>query len=593
MMTTRNGARSTFHLVLIKPSHYDDDGYVIQWVRSLIPSNSLATLYGLASDCVHRHILGPDVELKLTAYDETNTRIDVRRIVREVTRSGSRGVIGLVGVQSNQFPRAMDLGRQFRAAGVPVCIGGFHVSGCLAMLPELPAELRDALDLGISLFGGEAEGRLETVLLDAYHGQLHPVYDFTESLPPLGSVPVPFLPADLVRRTATKETSFDAGRGCPFLCSFCTIINVQGRTSRHRSADDVERIVRTNFEHGIHHYFITDDNFARNREWEAILDRLIRLRELERIPLRIIIQVDTMCHRLPRFVEKAARAGVNKVFIGLESLDSLALIASGKRQNRVTEYRRLLQAWHDEGVVTCAGYILGFPDDTPDAIIRNIEVIKRELPVDILEFFFLTPLPGSEDHARLHREGAAMDPDLNKYDLNHVTTAHPTMSTREWEDVYRRAWRTYYTPEHIRTLLRRARVLGIPLRRIAYTATQFYACHTLEHVHPLDGGFFRRKHRRDRRPGLSRESPLVFYPRLGWEWASKMAQYLVILSRQRRWRREVERDPRGNAYTDDALSPVPHHESSMLVAELLVGSDVFTDRVEHRDMKARMVGAAK
>ena len=91
------------------------------------------------------------------------------RIIRDLERRGGRALIGLVGVQSNQFPRAVDLARQFLAAGLPVCIGGFHVSGCIAMLPEMPSEMREAQELGISFFAGEAEsparrgaaGRLE------------------------------------------------------------------------------------------------------------------------------------------------------------------------------------------------------------------------------------------------------------------------------------------------------------------------------------------------------------------------------------------------------------------------------------------------
>ena len=68
-----------FCLLLVKPSHYDDDGYVIQWFRSAIPSNSLAALYGLARDCAERRILGPDVELEIHTFDETNTRIRPER----------------------------------------------------------------------------------------------------------------------------------------------------------------------------------------------------------------------------------------------------------------------------------------------------------------------------------------------------------------------------------------------------------------------------------------------------------------------------------------------------------------------------------
>ena len=138
--------------------------------------------------------------------------------------------------------------------------------------------------------------------------------------------PVPFLPKRYVVRTLGLSTSFDAGRGCPYQCSFCTIINVQGRKSRFRSADDVEHLVRLNWAQGIHKFFITDDNFARNKEWESIFDRLIELREKASIPLGLMIQVDTLCHKIPNFVEKAKRAGVTRVFIGLENInpDNLA-----------------------------------------------------------------------------------------------------------------------------------------------------------------------------------------------------------------------------------------------------------------------------
>ena len=150
-----SGKKKTFHVVLIKPSHYDDDGYVIQWVRSSIPSNTLAALYGLALDAAHRQVLGPDVDIQLDAHDETNTRIQVKRLVRLIRSSSAGGMVALVGVQSNQYPRAMDLARQLRAEGIQVCIGGFHVSGSLAMLPVMPRGLQEAVDLGVSLFAGE------------------------------------------------------------------------------------------------------------------------------------------------------------------------------------------------------------------------------------------------------------------------------------------------------------------------------------------------------------------------------------------------------------------------------------------------------
>ncbi|HUI16453.1 MAG TPA: radical SAM protein, partial [Alphaproteobacteria bacterium] len=185
MPSSRPTKRRQFQLFLIRPSHYDDDGYVIQWLRSVVPANSLASLYGLALDCQARGVLGDDVELVITAYNESNTRIRPERIVRAIRASGGLGLVGFVGVQSNQFPRAVDLARPLRAAGIQVCIGGFHVSGCLAMLPEMQDDLKEALALGISLFAGEAEGRLDSVLRDALAGRMQPIYNYMDELPPL------------------------------------------------------------------------------------------------------------------------------------------------------------------------------------------------------------------------------------------------------------------------------------------------------------------------------------------------------------------------------------------------------------------------
>src|SRR5437667_4778947 len=169
---------SLFTFVMIKPTHYDDDGYPIQWFRSAIPSNTLAWMNALAEDARGRNVLGPDVEIRLHTYDETTRRVQPDRIIREIRKAGGKALIGLVGVQSNQFPRAVGLARPFLASGLPVCIGGFHISGCIAMLPEMPQDMREAQALG--------------------------------------------------------------GRGCPYQCSFCTIINVQGRKSRFCSPDDLD-----------------------------------------------------------------------------------------------------------------------------------------------------------------------------------------------------------------------------------------------------------------------------------------------------------------------------------------------------------------
>src|SRR5262249_32112104 len=114
-MAAETQATTKFFVEIIKPSHYDDDGYVIQWGRAFIPSNSLACLYALIQDVQQRRALGAEVEIVLSVYDESHTVIPVRDIIRRIQGGGGRGLVMLAGVQSNQFPRATDLAREFRA----------------------------------------------------------------------------------------------------------------------------------------------------------------------------------------------------------------------------------------------------------------------------------------------------------------------------------------------------------------------------------------------------------------------------------------------------------------------------------------------
>ncbi|HYJ90452.1 MAG TPA: B12-binding domain-containing radical SAM protein [Pyrinomonadaceae bacterium] len=568
-----------FSLVLIKPSHYDDDGYVIQWFRSAIPSNSLACLYGLAKECAAKKALGDDVDLEIHAFDETNTVVWPERIARLI-KDADAGIVLLVGVQSNQFPRALDIARPLREKGIQVAIGGFHVSGTMAMLDKRDPDVQAALDMGVTVFAGEAEGRLDQVLKDVLYGDLKPVYNFMHDLPNLEGAATPLLPAERVHLTAGATTSFDAGRGCPFTCSFCTIINVQGRKSRRRSPEDIERIIRSNVEQGLHSFFITDDNFARNKDWEAILDRLIHLRENEKLNISFIIQVDTLCHKLTGFIEKSKRAGVKRVFIGLENINPDSLLGAKKRQNKITDYRQMLLAWKQIGIVTYCGYILGFPGDTHESILHDIEVIKRELPVDLLEFFYLTPLPGSEDHKNLYLAGIEMDADLNKYDLNHAVTGHPKMSLVEWQRAYTEAWDAYYTDEHIETVLRRAIATGTSPGKTMFFITWFKGCIGIERIHPLEGGFFRRKVRHNRRSSQPRENPLIFYPRYIIESLWKQFRWISLYLHLRIIYRKVRKDPARFEYMDTALEPVTEHEEEREIFQSEAARS-YLDKIHH------------
>ncbi len=195
---------------------------------------------------------------------------------------------------------------------------------------------------------------------------------------------------------------------------------MQGRKSRFRGADDIERIVRQNAAQNISRFFITDDYFARNKNWEPIFDRLIELRE-QGFKISFLIQVDTLAHKIPRFIEKAARAGCRYAFIGLESINPDNLVQMKKNQNRTTEYRTMFQAWKNAGMVTYAGFIIGLPGDTPASVRR----------------------------------------DLNKYDLETATVEHPRMSREERQRTYWDAWNWYHSDEHVERMMRRRGVRAL------------------------------------------------------------------------------------------------------------------------------------
>jgi len=546
---TRN-QRKKFHIVLIKPSKYDDEGYVIRWVWGVTGSNSLACLYALAEQAASERILGDDVEIVIHVYDEVYQKVPVRKI-RGLQRQGDKVLVCMVGVQTNQYARALDLAMICRSQGLTCMIGGFHVSGSLAMLPEIPAEIRKAIDEGITIVAGEVERQWNSLIRAAYEGRLERVYNFLAEKPDLRGVPGPCMPEISVMNFFGRMATFDAGRGCPFKCSFCTIINVQGNEMRGRTADDIEKIVRRQHGAGVKDFFICDDNFARHKEWEAIADRLIDLKENHGIRLSIMIQCDTAVHRIPRFIEKMARAGVRRVFIGMESVNPENLKAVGKHHNQLKEYRKMLQLWHKAGVLTMAGYIVGFPGDTYGSIMKDVEVLKNELPLEFPEFFIMTPLPGSADHRELYLAKKLPVTDTNLYDSTHVCFDPPRMSREELMRAYQDAWRSFYSKEHIRTLLLRRK--GPRQRILRNVLIWFCASIWLENTHPFLGGFFRRKGRKERRPGLPVEPALPYYARRIAETVRYAFGLLKLVLEIYGMVREANQ-PQNAGYTDAALA---------------------------------------
>ena len=190
--------------------------------------------------------------------------------------------------------------------------------------------------------------------------------------------------------------------------------------------------------------------------------------------------------------------------------------------------------------------------------------------------------------------GAAIDPDLNKFDLEHVVCDHPRMSRAEWQEAYRLAWRTYYTDTHIKTVIRRAAAGGPRADTVAFLMVAFWAASTLYAIYPLEAGLLRRKFRRDRRRDLPLENPLVFYPREAAKFAVNHARIAVKFARIWWFLRGALKDPDAKTYTDEALRASDDYDGQELyrLSELARAVGARAKRIEARS-RGGAVEAAK
>ena len=497
-----------FRIVLIKPSKYDDDGYVIRFWKGVLPSNTLNVLHGLTEDVIDRRIFG-DLPIEIVTFDETAEKVPISKIIGWSRRRGTKLLVCLVGVQTNQFPRALDMAKQFRAHGIQVIMGGFHTSGTINMLGEQEPDIQELFRESICVVSGEVEGKWERILSDFLNGRLKPLYSFAQdlqSLVDIGNAPLPKTSEATMKHFAHRAFgTADTSRGCPFACSFCTIINVQGRKMRERSPKSIAALLRKNYvEHGVSFYFFTDDNFARKKLWRETFEEIVKLRE-EGISVSFMMQVD-LARKPKDFVSLAAKAGCTQVFIGMESVNPQNLEAEGKQQNNVEEYRSIIKEWHDAGVVVHTGYIIGLPADSKDQVGKDIRYLMEEIGPDQASFFMLTPLPGSHDHLEMKKRGEWMDPDFNKRDSFHATIKHPRMTSEEWTEAYENAWKTFYSKENMIRVLSRWRNQSRNYWNLMAIFFWYKNAALLEKQHPMVAGFFRLKDRKTRRPGYTIDS---------------------------------------------------------------------------------------
>jgi hypothetical protein len=130
------------------------------------------------------------------------------------------------------------------------------------------------------------------------------------------------------------------------------------------------------------------------------------------------------------------------------------------------------------------------------------------------------------------------------------------MSRAEWEGIYQEAWGLYYSPEHMKTLLRRAAATGVPMKSLVKLLVTFSSTVELESVHPLQSGIVRMRHPSERRPNKAAESLTGFWLRFVGDTLRVHGSLAALIVRLTLQARAIQRDPNAIRYMDQALTPV-------------------------------------
>ncbi len=512
------------HVAYVLPSRYDDEGYVNRYVIGLLPSNTLTCLQSLTVDAARTGALGPDIDVSVSVYDDAYCKTPFRSLARQCARENATLIIGLVGVQSNQFPRACDLVAEFRHTGARIMMGGFHISGVMALFNEPDDGMKQLMSDGVTLVAGEVEapGVLAGILRDVIEGTAKPMYRITET-PDLTHAAVPAPDPAYLKKFVGRMGTMDTSRGCPFNCSFCTIINVQGRKMRCRSAKTILDSIEAHYELGFMNYFFTDDNFARSPIWKELFDGLKDMRSRGRL-VEFMMQVDTQAWRIPGFIQGAVEAGCFLVYIGIETVNEENLKAADKRQNKVHQYAEMVDAWRSVGILVHGGVIIGFPHDTLESMRKGLAIFRDEIKVDEASYFMLTPLPGSRDHFEMVQRHVPLDADLNNYDSFHETFRHAHLKPGEWRGLYLEGWNGFYNKENLTNVLMRTHKDRY-WRMIWVSFFNRYT--TLRGVHMMISGFIRLKDRNSRRPIFPKENVAAYY----WRRTKDLANEVAIMGK--------------------------------------------------------------
>jgi len=415
-----------FRIILLKPSKYAADGYVERFRWGFMPNSTVSYLKSLTP----AEVDGTPCEV--LAIDEY-VHTDLEYLSLLMPGAGKRTLLALVGVQSHQLHRALDLAALAKSRGVEnVVVGGPHVMTCDTTCLQ---------GRGVSFALAEAEVIWQSILRHAIEGELLPTYGedgrWGERLdpPPL----LPLSRRDL-RRYAVRMFGIYPARGCPYTCNFCSVIKIAGRQVRSQPVATTIASLKAAAAGGVRMVMFTSDNFNKYPDVGELLAAMIE----EKIRLPFFVQCDTQIFRQEELVAQLARAGCFQMFVGVESFRREALRDAHKLQNHPEQYGRIVELCRAHGITSHFSNIIGFPSDTEEGIREQTETLRALAP-DVASFYVLTPIPGTEQYDDFLQEGLITEEDLDRFDGTTVTWRHPLLAPERLTDLLFRCYRDFFS----------------------------------------------------------------------------------------------------------------------------------------------------
>lgn len=461
-------------VVVLKPSKYTSDGYVERFRRGFMPNSTVPYLRSMTPDLVG------STPVEIHSVDEyVHTDLEYLKLLR---REGTgQTLLALVGVQSHQFHRALDLAAYARQNGCLVIIGGPHAMTC---------DTSQLHGSGVSFALSEAELTWAEILDDAARGELQPVYGQQKRWQQELKSPVVVPPSkrDLARYVIPMLGLYPA-RGCPFVCNFCSVTKIAGRKIRSESVESTMASLKAAKAAGVTTVMFTSDNFNKYPDAEALLNAMVDAK----LGLKFFVQCDTQIARQPELVELLGKAGCFQMFVGVESFDRATLLAARKGQNRPATYHEIVRMCRAHHIGAHFSNIIGFPQDTEQSIFDHLAELRSMGP-SCASFYILCPIPGTEQYDDFLAQGLITEKNLDRFDTTCLTWRHPNLSAEQLQTLlftcYHRLFSLGHFVQNLRDLnYRGPNVFGKILRTIAMTAFNRYSA--WGRVHPMSGGMRR------------------------------------------------------------------------------------------------------